>query len=84
MTIPAGVPRQNPGQLVGLDGVSLPQNVFKARGRGQSQRPKKGGGGASYLNGLHRFGVEAGAVEKGGGSFGRNFMGGHDYSLGSR
>ena len=84
MTIPAGVPRQNPGQLVGLNNAHLPQNVFKARGRGPSQRPKKGGGGASYLNGLHRFGVEADAVEKGGRSFGRNFMGGHDYSLGSR
>ena len=61
MTIPAGVPRQNPGQLVGLDGVSLPQNVFKARGRGQSRRTKKGG---LYLNGLRRFWEEVGAVKK--------------------
>ena len=48
---------------------------------GNAGAPKKGGGGASYLNGLHRFGVEAGAVEKGRRSFGRNFMGGHDYSV---
>jgi hypothetical protein len=34
-------PMQNPGQLVGLNGRSLPQNVYEARGRGRSRRTKK-------------------------------------------
>ena len=63
---------------------TFPKMFLRQGVGGRAGAPKKGGGGASYLNGLHRFGVEAGAVEKGGGSFGRNFMGGHDYSLGSR
>jgi hypothetical protein len=41
VTIPTGMPRQNPGRLVGLNGMSLPQNVYEARGRGRSLNGEK-------------------------------------------
>jgi hypothetical protein len=43
VTVCQAVPKADPWSVGRLHGVNLPQNVFMARGRGQSQRGKKRG-----------------------------------------
>jgi len=42
VTIPAGVPRQNPGQLVGLDSMTFPKMFVKHGVGGEAGEVKKG------------------------------------------
>jgi len=41
VTVCQAVPKADPWSVGRLNGMNLPQNVFMARGRGQSQRGKK-------------------------------------------